>query len=227
MRRKIFNVTTAVVALVMVFAACDDKKNNGSNNGGINSLVIDAKNVIDGSSDITTVKAIIYGEDDDYIVASGEYKNNGFKLDLSKAVPDKYLECVGDIPASIVVSDKNAKVTNLEIHAYNSSGDEIGTFYFEDVNEIEATYIYADRNFTIKGEYTENYEDYTYTMKFDCSFKKGWNLIYSKSDVNASGYTSTMLTQKPAGINYRWVYYEYGDYAKQKSKSHFPKLGKK
>ena len=225
MRRTVFYAVTVVMAITVVFTACKDKKpdnsnNNNNNNGGNenNSLVVDANNVIDGSSDIAKVKAYVLNFDE-YLVASSDYTNNGFKMTLS-SVPNRYLlpAVALDFPL-FLISDKSAKMADVEFIAYDDDNSTlgIGGFHLEDqITDNEAHYFYADRNFTVKGTYDGD--------KYDCTFKKGWNIMY-ETDEGVS-------TQKPSGASYVWVYYNWGgwdDYstANQKNKSRFPAKAKR
>ena len=226
MRRKVF-VATAVMAMAMVFTACKKKPDdNSSNNGGkedeVNLLVVEAKNVIDGSSDITKVKAYV-SNFDEYLVVSTNYTSNGFKMTLSK-VPSKYLmPAISDFPF-LMISDKSAKMTDVDFIAYDNADMPIGYFSFEDpITGSEATYVYADKNFTMKGivAWDEEDDDDEYATKFDCTFKKGWNIMYETEE--------GVSTQKPAGASYVWKYWNWGgggddDYSmsNQKEKSRFP-----
>ena len=203
---------------IMVFigiSSCSDDNDNGSNNPS----VIDAK-VVDGSEyndQIVTVKALIVESYErypgggyyqtGYEVASCPYKNGGFKLNLSKDVPSQYLESLdetdfGEEEIAPFVSDKNAKIANLSILAYDEADKEIGEFYLNWENEEDAgaIYCYADRDFTVKGTY--NYGDYKDI--YNVSIRKGWNIIYNK-ETNES-FTST--TSKPNGANFKWYFEE-------------------
>jgi hypothetical protein len=199
------------------------KKENGGGGGGGGggegtSAVIEVTSVIGNTDNIATVKAlIIVDEHPDgywigYNAASAPFKNGGFKLNLStSAVPAKYLETAESefcIEGSIIISNKNALVGVLTIVAYNSAGEEIGEIYIGELYiEDEyywAEYIYADRDFTIKGVFKgEEYYD-----KFDCSFKKGWNIIYGTSQKNENDEYFT-TTQKPSEAKVKWYYSEY------------------
>ena len=66
-----------------VFYSCD--KEGGGNNGEGNVSTITATNVISGSTQITSVKALAYWESGDYgydAIAQSPYINNGFTLEL-------------------------------------------------------------------------------------------------------------------------------------------------
>jgi len=91
-----------------------------------NLLEINATNVNGSSSDIATVTVFKWKEEE---IASVEYKDGGFKLNLPVTLPDKYLS-----PAwfeGAIISDKEAQICKIdEFLAYNSIGERIGQFYY-------------------------------------------------------------------------------------------------
>ena len=208
-----------------VFNSCDkDDDNDGSTNGD-NASKITATNVINGSTQIKTVKALVYWEsDDDYgsdAIAQAPYQNNGFTLELPATLGAKYLETLdADDLEGITVSDKNFKSYSLDdLSGYNEDDDEVGYFYLEEENDDSEHYtswIYVDRDVTIKGENNEIDEEYDeeYIEKYDLTLKKGWNIVYgSDTESYENGrdvYSYTMSSKKPSGVNYTWNF--YGDY---------------
>ena len=188
----------------------------GGNNGGENEkdFVIEVTNVIGSSSGVVTVKALEWIFDD--VIASAEYKNKGFKLTLPNTMQSKYLqydvsEYFDVLPS--MVSDKNAKVSEVYLLAYNNAGDVIGGFDMSDEGMdfyVFATYYYADRDFTIKG--IDNSEDYD--VEWNCTFKKGWNIMYWYED---DGWDELYTTQKPSGINLQWYFLNFEKSLSQKS----------
>jgi hypothetical protein len=197
-------------------------KGTGGDDGG-DTFIIDAKNVVNGSAKIVTVKATVLGEYDDYIVASSEYKNNAFKLTLS-TVPSRYLYDFMFGGNGVVLSDENAKMAYLDVFALDNTMKPIGYFFLDDASggENATDYFYVDRNFTAKGTYVNDDE----IWQVDCTFKKGWNTVYWVG--------TSLTTTKPSGINFKWVYYNSWieeDYslANQKSnrKSRFPMMMQK
>jgi hypothetical protein len=63
-------------------------------------------------------------------------------------------------------------------------------------------YVYADKKFTVSGSGTDD-EGWTYNI--NCSFEKGWNIMYSTDDYDNEtwGYSTT----KPSGISLNWYFY--------------------
>jgi len=218
-----FGLFLALGLTTAVFNSCDkDDNNDGSTNDG-NASKITATNVINGSTQIKTVKALFYWEsDDDYgsdAIAQAPYQNNGFTLELPATVGAKYLETIDeDDLEGISVSDKNSKLFFVnDLRGYNEDDDEVGYFYLEEENDDSEHYtswIYVDRDVTIKGEYNEIYEEYDaeYIGKYDLTLKKGWNIVYdSNTDSYKNGryvYSYTYTSKKPTGVSYTWYFYE-------------------
>ena len=217
-----FGLFLALGLTTAVFNSCErDDDNDGGTNGKIT-----ATNVINGSTQIKTVKALAYWEsgENDYgsdAIAQAPYQNNGFTLELPATLGAKYLETPdADDLEGITVSDKNFKSAFLDdLSGYNENDEEIGSFYLEEVNEDSEHYtswIYVDRDVTIKGENNEVDEEYDVVNKYDLTLKKGWNLVYdSYTESYKNGqhvYSSTMTSKKPSGVNYTWKFYDW-DYS--------------
>ena len=221
-----FGLFLALGMTTAVFNSCDK---DDDNDGGTNASKITATNVINGSTNIKTVKALAYWESGDYdygsdAIAQGPYQNNGFTLELPATVGAKYLETIDAYDLEgISVSDKNFKSCFLDdLRGYNGDDDEIGYFYLEEENDDSEQYtswIYVDRDVTIKGEYKEIDEEYDqeYIEKYDLTLKKGWNIVYDSemgSYINGRYvYSYTMSSKKPSGVNYTWNFYDDYDYS--------------
>lgn len=231
MKKKFLNfgLFLALGLTTAVFNSCEkDDDNDGGTNGG-NASKITATNVINGSTNIKTVKALIYWEsgENDYdsdAIAQAPYQNNGFTLELPATVGAKYLETIDmDDLEGIVVSDKNFKSCFLEgFNGYNGDDDEIGYLYLEEINddtEHYTSWIYVDRDVTMKGESKEIDEeiDEEYIDKYDLILKKGWNIVYrSWTESYKDGrdmYSFTVSNKKPSGVNYTWNFYGVSNFA--------------
>ena len=204
-----FYLAATIILLAMVFIACGS--NSSENKDNENFFVINVENVIGADSNIVTVKAGMIASTSihrtskiDYEVASAEYKNGGFRLNLPETVPDEWLNAVIDYwedTIRFVISDTKAKVNFLEIGACNQEGIEESSRFWLEVEEndngnyCDNFYIYADRNFTITVKGDNNY---------NCIFKKGWNIVYSCFDKDDKWIATT---QKPSGINFKWYFY--------------------
>lgn len=217
-----FGLFLALGLTTVVFNSCDkDDDNDGDTNGG-NASKITATNVINGSTNIKTVKALIYWEsgDEDYgsdTIAQAPYLNNGFILELPTTLGAKYLETIDAYDLDgVAVSDTNFKSCYLDdIRGYNGDDDEIGYFYLGeeyDDSEHHISWMYVDRDVTIKGEHKRIFYYEEENENFDLTLKKGWNLVYdsfTKSYENGRDvFLNTITSNKPSGVNYTWNFYD-------------------
>ena len=143
-------------------------------------------------------------------LANVKYEDNILELNFPESVLEEYLgeylwykagyhPWFSDypehtFPEGVIISEPDVKVGIISIIGYDSEGNHIGNFVFNDYNYWSAEYIYADRSFTVKGVTKHG-------LVFDCSFKKGWNIRYL-TPLEGGKFT----TQKPAGINFEWRY---------------------
>ena len=218
-----FGLFLALGLTTVVFNSCDkDDDNDG------NASKITATNVINGSTNIKTVKALIYWEsgENDYgkdAITQAPYLNNGFTLELPATLGAKYLETLdADDLEGITVSDRNFKSGFLDdLRGYNENDEEIGDFYLEEENEDsehDAVWLYVDRDVTIKGEtkYIDEEYDEEYIEKYDLTLKKGWNIVYgSDTESYENGrdvFLNTITSNKPSGVTYTWNFYYDYDY---------------
>lgn len=200
-----FGLFLALGLTTAVFYSCNkDDDNDGVTNGGSVSRIT-ATNVINGSTQIKTVKVLAYWEreydDGNDAIAQAPFTNNGFTLELPATVGAKYLFLISEeAPRGINISDENAKGLFLwDIRGYDGDDDEIGDFYLEEENgdnEYYTSWFYSDRDVTIKGE--DDGEKYNVTLK------KGWNVVYDSYTDGSYSLTS----QKPSGVNYTWNFYD-------------------
>ena len=197
------------VLLMATFVSC--KKDRSSSDDG-NKVVIDATVVNGDDCDgrITTVKARMYDYDakKEYIIASAKYENNKFKLTLPGTIPDKCLYGIIDGMDDFegTLSDREAKISKIYLLAYLDD-NLIGVFRCKnDANDDHAWYVYVDRNVTINGRHSADYYDGLEYNEIDCSFTKGWNILYSEG-AGAGGKSYLTTTRKPSGANYEWYGY--------------------
>jgi len=208
MKKTLFYFVVATIFFV-AFVACEKDDIGG------NASIIEAKNVdvsecrlwmygyeefnpitgewewIPGkyySANIIAVKARLSGYD--YDVAESEFKNNSFSLKLSK-VPEHYLDFVTSWSriTEDMISDKNAKWQFIRIYIYDDKRND-WRLSLRDI-DMYAEYVFVDKNFTIQGV-NSGYQ-------YDCSFKKGWNIMYE--------FNGKYMTKKPSDTNFRWEVY--------------------
>ena len=176
--RNMAMITCLIVSILFVGCNKDD------DDIGSNTSVIEAKNIEGVSSKVTTV--VVYGGDNE-LFGTGDFKNGGFKIKLPKT-PSRDLVSVEGWDYA---SDQNANVSDLyyiEIYGLDAKGDYVGHFELKDDESYYVNYVYADRKFTLKGD------------RYDCSFKKGWNIVYLGG--------GTITTTKPSGVTFKWYWYE-------------------
>jgi len=221
----IASLSVAFVACDKSSSSSNSNGSDGSGSGaGGEASVIEAKNVLNSGTDIANVKALIFESIPSlsmdwmawvsnlkgYEVGTSEYKNNGFKITLSSSVPDTYLatyqtrlqnvwDLIGEeSDVDVSVSEPNAKITSgVLLVAYNSAGKQIGIITqtaMADKKTYSVSRGYADRDCIIKIKF-EN------TVTYDCSYKKGWNIIYN--DIS----DGSTISQKPSSnMNIIWTF---------------------
>ena len=162
-----------------------------------NSLVI-KYNVENGTSDIASVKVIMGYQSPDsewhYLEFSAKYENGSFELNLPATIPDEYLSPSSNVllyEDDILLSDIHAKNTFAMILAHNSTESNIGGFRFSS-GKWNMGFMYADRSYTEKGFSKGG-------LGYDCSYKKGWNIVYWYWNETNSKKT----TQKPKNEKFK------------------------
>ena len=197
----------------MFFAACDKNDPSGdsyvvieNNLNSDNPLVIKAYNVENGSNDIDLVKVTMGYQSSDfeqhYLEFSAKFENGGFELNLPATIPDEYLSLSSNIllyEDDILLSDIHAKNTLVTIAAHNSDEANIGGFGISS-GKWNMGFMYADRNYTEKGVSKGG-------LEYDCSYKKGWNIVYWYWD----GTNSKKTTQKPENEKFK-CYFLYNSF---------------
>jgi len=206
-----------VASVVMCSVACkkDNKSDDPGGGGGGTGLVIEAKDVIDSDDKIAIVEAYCfeYYSADWSTIAKGKYENDGFKLTLSGTLNSKYLYgIIEELDEWAIISHPNAKIGGVSgFAALDRDNNEIGEFYCfgeTDNGWIGILYLYADRDFTLKGSYTYEDDDWYEVETYDCAFKKGWNAMYSIEEYYDEGDVFILTTKKPSGVIFEWYYYD-------------------
>lgn len=158
---------------------------------------------------------------DDGSLIEADFKNGSFNFNLPATIADKYLTYTEDLFSGfegLTITPEEVKSTIVYLVALNKNKDIIGYFLltYESKTEFaEATYMYVKSDVSVKGEgsltvdYDEDYYE-DYTVKFNCSFKKGWNFLYEYQTSKTPGVVS-MSNQKPAGVNLKWEYFSFED----------------
>ena len=193
---------------IVLFTTCNKDDDSSGNTSSENPSFINAKNVV-SNGDIVSVKALMenYITEEDVVIATSKFENNGFTMVL----PTPPEQCLYEVRGTFngIVSDLKAKIGFLNVGAFNMKDKKEGALYFLGISAnyyVDAYYIYADRDFTVKGQ-GGNY----YYTEYNCSFKKGWNILYYVE--NSSGNKTYYATKKPAEVTMEWVFDDYFDYS--------------
>ena len=153
----------------------------------------------------------IVGGNGKYILTDlAKFENGKIETDFSATIPAEYLYAIHEKESCyhnytfsdgiVAVSDSNAKYNRVPfLSAHNRAGKQIGTFYLRINNKYSYELVYADRDFTEKGFYKNRDKDVLVDSAIDCSYKKGWNIIYCIG-------TKRKYTQNPFDEDFEWVY---------------------
>jgi len=198
---------TAAMVLMAAFASCKKDSSDDSGNPD-NSFIINATNVINTVSNISTVKAVMYdyNNGNEYTVASCKYENNGFTLTLPGTVPEKYINGISEENFEGTISDPKAKIGGIRIYACDFQGKTMGDFFYMSDNFYFILYYYADRDVTIQGHGIIDADKYYGDVEYDLSLEKGWNIVYEKATIHGEDIDFSLTTQKPSDIDFKWYY---------------------
>ena len=182
----------------------------------LNASHIIATNVENITSDVKGVFAqLLYNNWSDYyngwfqsglqyLYNEGVYKNGGFEIGFPDSFSNEFLgpfepHHTLSFGGTVILSDINAKTGLIYLHA---STDHYGTVTknYSTVGKFVLVgdgwivdYLFSDRSFTVKG-ISE------YGLEFDCSFSKGWNIIYTRKDY------SKITTNQPSNEYFKWYF---------------------
>jgi hypothetical protein len=199
MKRILIYLILTLMVVVTAFVACKKESSD-------DYFVVDVQNVLGETGGIATVDATFYhtiatDEWEEITLSTAKFNDNGFIMQLPSTLQRKYLVKV-NFPNWVEVSDPNAKASpNIYFSANSSSGKGYFWLKGEDINTwIDARYMYADRDYTLKGN--------KYDLEYNCTFNKGWNIIYYVDRFTDGEPTAILITtQKPADTPVSWVFY--------------------
>jgi len=196
----------------------------------IDKIIAKIVNTSELSNNIKTVKFVVWRKNSGFdfifdfryndivdVLASAEFKDGGFTLNLPKEVPSQYLQLVTEIwnGTGVTISNKNAKIFYqlgiLDIFGYNSSDKRIASFYCNRrETEPSMRYIYTDSDVNISGTKTIKHENgdtwMTINKTVALALKKGWNVVYC-----FLGETYSEVRSSPAFTDLQWAGYEFGE----------------
>ena len=191
-RRIAMFVVAAMIVSAAAVSCSKDPKNNGDGSG--DKITVTVENASD-YGDVKTVKLYVvqnYVDDSkDAVIASGDFKNDGFTLNRPATIASKYLSSfsamLGEY-STVTVSNKNAKFAdNLYILGYNSSDNmpiaQFGCFKKEGNIQYVKVWWYVDSDVTLSGaaEYirgNQYNESWITIYDYSLSLIEGWNDIY-------------------------------------------------
>jgi len=197
---RVFCFLIVAVGISMFFASCNNEQEEPHCPPIIGGMDID---VIKMKIEATKPSEDIWGISNE--LATVKYENGILELNFPDTIPDEYLgeyfwyNATNTIPNGITISDPRVKVGIISILAYNKIGELIGGFGLHSGDWWFALYLYADRDFTIKGQSN-------FGLEYDCSFVKGWNVRYY--DPTKNNYRGKYTTQKPLSEEFEWLYSE-------------------
>jgi len=216
MNKKLHYLTAAAIAVAIAAAGCDkdddDKLVSDAFDGKITAIV---ENGAAYNSQFSAVAAVVYIDTVPWyeIFAIGTYANGGFTITLPATPNAKYLQAFEEAPASINVSDKNAKAMSLSLVASNSAGNNSSDLIYGKVGSNSYTrvaFMYADRDVTITGSYKEEEDGYTYEEHDNVSLKRGWNRVYVTVTETETSEKAELTTKPVSGV--KWYFrYDWND----------------
>ena len=218
----------ALILAAAAFVSCGGNKPVLPDNS-----VIRAGNVISltgSTSDIDSVRAMAY----DWMtttrtsIAEAPFQNNGFTMQLPTTLPDNFLRAVESsfprIAEVTITGNSNARwLPNIDLAAFNKSGNEIGTVNlvggidFENITGTVARWVYVDSNVSVTvpntaillGQPTINF------IAANLSLRKGWNIVYATISIENFGnirhITTTLTTQRPPNVIFAWTFISLED----------------
>jgi hypothetical protein len=156
-------------------------------NGNEYNALIDEVQLINGDSGIGTP------------LATGNWQNGGFSIEIPSTVSGEFLSSVAN-NFSVSVSDQTANICAPRFYAYKN-GSLVGILVQAD-NHIPAFLmnIYTDKACNVIGTAD-------FGTIYNLSLKAGWNTVYAVGQ-NPDGTTQTVTTTRPSGVTLKWYFME-------------------
>ena len=188
---------------------------SGSSFNGV-QIVAKVQNA-QGNSVIAKVKLIFeeYNGNSEVInsevIASADFNDGTFILDLPETVNSKWLFAVGnETLAGLSISNRNAKISQQAIiYGYNAADKRVACFNYTMINFIwgisegmELWYTDSDVNISGQVKYAE--DNWEATDVYSLELKKGWNYVYTfEKETRQGGKTiyELKMSTTPDGSN--------------------------
>ncbi|MDR1416422.1 MAG: hypothetical protein LBJ57_03250 [Prevotellaceae bacterium] len=164
-----------------------------------NAINIAVENGESYSGKVDTVTLEVFLNNDAHVLVSVPYGSGKFTLKLPASLNAQYLDAIS-LPQGVTTSNPDVKIATTALYAYKS-GAVAGRLYQQAENE-SGKIVYVDGDVSITGSCEETNEDgEKVTFKYNQQLKKGWNMVYTISHVEAK--TKEITTQTPAVV--KWI----------------------
>ena len=232
-----------LAALAVTFTGCNKDDNDDDNDNSVGTSVIAGNKItatVSGVGDrvVDYVRVEYYHSENetenDYgdteVLAEAEFKDNKFSIELPATLRPSLLWDIAEEleieDTDIKISNPNAKALMIDFDAYRADYDyRVGMFWYgndDDDEYIDMEVIYVDSDVTVTGTWKNEYGDKSFTERFNCNFKKGWNYfaqVYVGDDKD--GYPIyEMSTSIPSGAKWEFIsnYYKSADASPKRAK---------
>jgi len=193
-------------------SACSNDDENGNDiptswfDGTITATVVNGN---DYNDLISRVEAVTWANNSRETIATGAWSSGGFTITLPATLESRFLWSIEsefeDMP-HVTISDRNARISDTEIEAFDDQNNVVGVFMNirEDENLFVMTILaYADRDVSLIG--TDEGDGYRQT--WNLSLRRGWNKIYVVERETATGYIISYTTEAVNSL--RWYFVEF------------------
>jgi len=202
--------TLVLVAAGLIFVSCDeknDKVKEQETRPHDGKITVSVGSKYQELYQLATVKAISFvtGYNDvepiGDVIATSNFVNGGFTINLPLTVSDEFFKKLSDV-GNVKSSNPNTKVALVQyLNVYNTEGKFVGYFQYFNFRQtkygngdipIIAKFWYADSDVTIKDG----------NLSF--SLKKGWNILYevdaSNEEINSMWWSFTVFSDAVLGV---------------------------
>ncbi|MDR2823571.1 MAG: hypothetical protein LBB41_00055 [Prevotellaceae bacterium] len=202
------------MALVSM-SSCDKKDEPGSDDPTVDNPTVSSINININTSSADVAKAELLNTSGDLAaeIATATYQNNKFVLNLPAELDASMLSNVelGINDSRVSVSNPQAKVAVMQVAAYKND-ILVGYLVMTEITQNggkEQAFMYSDRDVSITGDYSDNYDGIVFRQIYEMHLKKGWNRYYVivNNTISPTGFTQTvrMTTSAQAGLAWEIV----------------------
>jgi hypothetical protein len=195
MNIKSFLTGLLACALITGFSSCSKDDENSDENGSSSSdntftLAVENEN----SKNIAVIKADSYLYSQDVVFATGTYSDGSVTLKMPETVDGKYLTTIAaGTSDGLTISNETSMLQGVHITAYDSDGKSIRGIRgkSDEYSDITVDFWYVGSAVTVTGSNEKG------DIDWNCSLKKGWNLVY---EISVTSNNDTYTTTPPAGL---------------------------